>query len=461
MGRTQQARIGVVTTDESIVARVGVELASSGVELIVAESPQALEASDGIEHMRVTIFDGRSVAPCEGGIGPEELMLRVRSADASMGYTWASYVYAREVLPKLVEHVGRWVPGFGTGRDAFHGILGASASVELVRAELRGVARFRDVSVMVLGETGTGKELVARALHEATFGADAPFIAINCAALPADLLESELFGHEAGAYTGARGVRTGLFEAAAGGTIFLDEIGEMELALQPKLLRVLESREFRRIGGIGSRKLDARVVSATHRDPWNGGSQTLRSDLSYRLAGFTVNLPPLRERSSDIEGLTRHFLETFNRRYGHAGVQISRGAMQLLEAHSWPGNVRELRTVVEHAAIVAASGPVTSMHVRAALQARSNASRSSLVGGMRPEPMETGAPEETVHQDLPTLERTMIRRALADNRGNISRTARQLGIPRSTLRSKLERMGAGGAPSDEGGPGGSRTRLHS
>ncbi len=450
MEPSSPVRIGLATQDESLVARLGVALAPSRAELIVADSPSMLDLEPSPEAPALTISDLKCVRATPWIHGDDELVLHVRHHHSTCAYQSSSYVYRRDCVDSLVEHLAAWVPGLRRGLDAFSAIRGLSPAVELVRQQLRGVSRFHDVSVMLLGETGTGKELAARALHDATFGPEAPYVAINCAALPAELLESELFGHEAGAYTGARGVKTGLFEAAAGGTIFLDEIGEMALALQPKLLRVLESREFRRIGSTQTRRLSARVVSATNQDPWHRQTVALRPDLAYRLAGFTINLPPLRDRNSDIELLTRHFLESFNKRYLRERLQISKGAMRLLQAHDWPGNIRELRAVVEHAAIMATSSMIISADIQTALRARSQSPVPQAIIDVPTAPMQFHPGPVHVHAtpihvhaaaaDLPTVERTMICQALEHNQGNISRTARQLGIPRSTLRSKLERM---------------------
>lgn len=228
-----------------------------------------------------------------------------------------------------------------------------------MREQVRAVAPYRDVPVLILGETGTGKELVAEAVHRVSDGANRPFIALNCAAIPEHLLESELFGHEAGAYTGARGARVGLLEAAGNGTVFFDEIGEMPLPIQAKLLRVLETRTFRRLGSNRDIKLHARVVSATNRKLSGKSDGHLRPDLLYRLAGFTISLPSLRERSSDIAELAESFLRSFGDRHARRQLRFSEPALALLMRHRWHGNVRELRAVVEHVAILAVGAEAT------------------------------------------------------------------------------------------------------
>ena len=239
-----------------------------------------------------------------------------------------------------------------------------------------------------------------------------------------------MFGHEAGAFTGAREGKAGLFEAAGRGTVFLDEVGEMPRALQPKLLRVLEAREFRRVGSVSTRQLEARVVAATNVEPAQQ-PEALRSDLLFRLAGFTLRLPPLRDRSADIPQLALYFLRGFERRHGMDERRFTRAALELLQAHNWPGNVRELRGVVEHTAIVSSETSIDVQDLRSAMQAHEPQARGRLT------PVDV---DHEATQQLETVRRRFILKALEENRGNVSRTARQLGIPRSTLRSMLARF---------------------
>jgi len=214
-----------------------------------------------------------------------------------------------------------------------------------------------DASVIITGESGTGKELVARTVHELSSRSEGPFIAVNAAAIPENLMESEIFGHEKGAFTGATGVRAGCFELANRGTLFLDEIAEMPVALQPKLLRVLEDRRVRRVGGSREFLVDVRVVAATNRNPREAVEKgKLREDLFYRLNVFTVSLPPLRERIQDIDLLAQAFLQQFNEKHGRSVQACSKETMELLKAYSWPGNVRELKNVLERAVILS-EGP--------------------------------------------------------------------------------------------------------
>jgi len=310
-------------------------------------------------------------------------------------------------------------------------LLGRTPAIRLVREQLHRVARFPDLTVLIQGETGTGKELVAKALHELT-RPDGSLVAINAAAVPADLFESELFGHRAGSFTGAKASRTGLLEAAGRGTLFLDEVGELPLSLQPKLLRVLENRQFRRVGSNEIVPLRARVVSATNRPL--AKDESLRSDLYFRLAGFVIALPPLRERMDDVPLLAQHLLESFARRYPSAPRSISPRAIDALRTHGWPGNVRELRGVVEQAAVVARGAEIGVRDIAEVIDER----RAPEAPPVAEEPRKSGTRRRGSLRDM---ERATILEAYRENDGNLSQTARVLGIPRTTLRDKLKRYG--------------------
>ena len=238
----------------------------------------------------------------------------------------------------------------------FDQIVGSSTALESVLAEVDRVAP-TDSTVLVLGETGTGKELIAHAIHNISPRCGHPFVKLNCAAIPFDLLESELFGHERGAFTGAVAQRVGRFEMAHTGTLFLDEIGDLPLALQPKLLRVLQEQEFERLGSGRTHRINVRLVAATHRDLAQMVARNeFRSDLYYRLNVFPVLIPPLRERLDDIRQLVLHFVEVFSRRMGKRIEQIPQTTMNAFTAHHWPGNVRELQNLVERAVIRSDNG---------------------------------------------------------------------------------------------------------
>jgi formate hydrogenlyase transcriptional activator len=248
-----------------------------------------------------------------------------------------------------------------TERDReFDQIVGSSAALETVLAEVERVAP-TDSTVLILGETGTGKELIARALHNISPRCGRPFVKLNCAAIPFDLLESELFGHERGAFTGAIAQRVGRFEMADTGTLFLDEIGDLPLALQPKLLRVLQEQEFERLGSAQTQHINVRLVAATHCDLGQMVARNeFRSDLYYRLNVFPILIPPLRERRDDISQLVRHFVDGFSRRMGKRIEQIPQATMDAFLAHPWPGNVRELQNLVERAVIRSDNGVLSN-----------------------------------------------------------------------------------------------------
>ena len=238
----------------------------------------------------------------------------------------------------------------------FDYIVGNSPAFESVLAEVQRVAP-TDSTVLVVGETGTGKELIAHALHNLSARCGRPFVKLNCAAIPFDLLESELFGHEKGAFTGAVAQKIGRFEMADTGTLFLDEIGDLPLALQPKLLRILQEQEFERLGSGRTRQVNVRLVAATHRDLAEMAARNeFRNDLYYRLNVYPVLVPPLRERREDIRQLVLHFVEVFGRRMGKRIDPISQTTMDALIAYPWPGNVREMQNFVERAVIRADDG---------------------------------------------------------------------------------------------------------
>ena len=312
---------------------------------------------------------------------------------------------------------------------AFNGIIGSSQALKFVLADVERVAP-TDSTVLVLGETGTGKELIARAIHNLSARRGCPFVKVNCAAIPFDLLESELFGHEKGAYTGAIAQKIGRFEMADTGTVFLDEIGDLPLALQPKLLRVLQEQEFERLGSGRTHRINVRLIAATHRDLLEMVARNgFRSDLYYRLNVFPIELPPLRERSDDIPQLISHFVKGFANRMCKSIRIIPPETMAAFTSYSWPGNVRELQNLIERAVI------------------RSN-------DGVLPNPLPVfermpACPQKTATLNCPSgmfsdSLRSLILRTLEDTGwviGGPDGAAVRLGLPRTSLISKMKKLG--------------------
>ena len=307
------------------------------------------------------------------------------------------------------------------------GLVGRSKSMRELHRLIQLVAS-SDASVIITGESGTGKEVVAHAIHTLSARRDKPFVAMNAAAIPEGLIESELFGHEQGAFTGATKARPGSFELANGGTLFLDEIAEMPIALQPKLLRILEDTHARRLGGSREIPFDVRVLAATNRSVAAAVREgLLREDLFYRLNVFEIALSPLRERVDDIALLSRHFVREFSEKHGMPVEGVNDATRALLEAYSWPGNVRELRNVIERAVIVARGGWIEPRHLPPHIQA-----------------LKIGAPS-TIHIPVNTTlaeaERLLILHTLERTGQNKAEAARQLGLDVKTIRNRLRGYG--------------------
>jgi DNA-binding NtrC family response regulator len=319
-------------------------------------------------------------------------------------------------------------------QGSFGRIIGNSPGIRAVYRVIEQSAP-TNASVLISGESGTGKELIAQTIHELSPRATFPFVAINCAAIPETLLESEIFGHEKGAFTGATDRRTGVFELAHRGTLFLDEIAEMMPATQVKLLRVLQERVFRRLGGRQEISVDVRVIAATNHNPQDAvNSGKLREDLFYRLNVFAIDLPPLRGRREDIPLLVQTFLTEFNRTNAKGIRGVDQEAMYLLERYPWPGNIRELRNVIERATILAESEFIEPRHLPPTLISRGEASLPTLTIG----------PGTTVDE----AERRLILLTLDHTRNNKTRAAEILGISLKTLHNKLNRMKEDGIRSE-------------
>jgi two-component system response regulator AtoC len=313
-----------------------------------------------------------------------------------------------------------------------HGLVGTSGAMQKLRRQIEQVAPTR-ASVLLTGETGTGKEVVARAIHDGSERAQALFVPVNCAAIPAEMLESELFGHEKGAFTGAAKQRIGKFELAQGGTLFLDELAEMPVALQAKLLRVIESGEVQRLGGNDTIHLDVRLVAATNRAPQQAiRDGRLREDLYFRLNVFAVELPPLRERREDLPALLTHFAQLQHGAVA-ASPAIASSVIEHLQGYAWPGNVRELRNMVERAFILAGGKDLRPEHFP--LDAGAHALTSA--------PMEPTLSDLRLEPAVEALERSLIAAALRDSGGNKSRAAQKLEISERSVWYKLKKYGLG------------------
>jgi transcriptional regulator with GAF, ATPase, and Fis domain len=328
-------------------------------------------------------------------------------------------------------------------RTGYRRVIGESASWRQALTQATQVAA-TETTALLLGESGTGKEVIARFLHRASQRSHGPFIALNCAALPEQLLEAELFGYERGAFTGATQSKPGQLEQAAGGVLFLDEVGEMSLPVQAKFLRVVQEREFQRLGGTRVLRTDARIVAATNRDLQKAiANGQFREDLFYRLNVFAIRLPPLRERRDDILPLTEAFLSEFGRSFAQPPAGISREVRQVLLDYHWPGNVRELRNILERAAILCDGGLITVEHL--ALPTAAASPRAAVLTGV-PTAHDQPASASAIptDQNLQSVERQMIERALQHARFNKSKAAKELGLTRHQLYIRMRRHGLAG-----------------
>jgi transcriptional regulator with PAS, ATPase and Fis domain len=427
----------------AVAADLAPDFAATGIEPSALRAPvRFLDAAAAI-----ACLDGEDDASAVADLLPL-LSLPVRSAlvlalDGASEATLASalerldpaQVVSRPAPAAVLRHaVGRAVRSATPGRGARSqqrpapALLGVSAAIRQVLEQVKQVAG-APMPVLIQGETGTGKELVARAIHEQSERAGGPFVAINCGALPDTLLESELFGHRRGAFTGADRDKTGLFEVASGGTLFLDEIGDTTPALQMKLLRVIETRELRPLGDTAIRPVDVRLVSATHRDLEAAIEEgTFRQDLYYRINAVTLYVPPLRRRRVDIPFLAQHFAEELGAAQARR-ITLDEEFLDALSKRDFPGNVRELRNAVERAITLAAPDETVSV--------RDLPPESS---GVTPDPR---SPFSTLRERVERVESEAIREALARCHGNRRKMAEALGLSRPGLRYKMRRLGLG------------------
>jgi len=422
----------VVVTDLRMVPVDGIEV----VRRLREEDPDAtvlVVSAHGTIAIAVEAMREGAIDFIEKPFSPEVLRARVEKA-VQIARERKGASAARARVEALEEDLSR-------DHDP-HGLVGRSEPMRRVLDQVRKVAA-TGATVLVLGESGTGKELVARAIHDASPRRDQPFVSISCAAIPETLLESELFGHEKGAFTGAIRRKLGRFELANGGTLFLDEVGEIPAPVQVKLLRVLQERQFERVGGEETVEVDVRVVSATNRDlAQMVRDGRFREDLFYRLNVVPLALPPLRDRPGDVEAIAAHFVARQAPRMGRAVKGISPEALELLRRHRWPGNVRELENVIEQALVFAEGELVSPDDLPEGLR------RASPAPAL---PVPTG--DRSLTEILEDLERQLILAAYEKARHVKAETARLLGIKPSALYYKLEKYGIvkpGEKPPDEG-----------
>ncbi|WP_275099083.1 sigma-54-dependent transcriptional regulator [Sedimenticola hydrogenitrophicus] len=400
--------IDLVITDLRIGSDSGIRLLERLQERAVTAESIVMTAygsiETAVEAMRLGAYDYLTKP-----INPDELMLRVKK------------VLERKALREEVKRLRMVLDG----REQMRSIVAASAAMQQV---LDVVTRIqdRDIPVLITGETGTGKEVIAQALHATSARAEKPFIAINCCTLPEDLLDSELFGHRKGAYTGAVGNRQGLFQQADGGTLFLDEVGDVSPRLQAKLLRALQEGEIRPVGGNSTQTVDVRIIAATNRDLEQMVAEgEFRSDLLFRLNVLPIHLPSLSERREDILPLAWHFVHQLRERLGRDDLGLSASAQEKLQQYDWPGNVRQLENIIERS-FALFSGPVLHAH-----EIIISTPGKVIAGETRPE----------VALSLAEVEARHIRAVLEANGHNQVAAARVLGISRSTLRRKMNQVG--------------------
>jgi len=448
----------LIADDEPNLRRVlGAQLARDGHEVhLVADGGEALEALKEshvdllITDLKMPVLDGmallREALAVHPGL-PVILITAHGTVDNAVealktgAFDYITKPFDQEELRAIVRKALRTqelsakdATAATTGENSRYGIIGQSPAIGEVYSVIERVAD-SPTTVLVTGESGTGKELVARALHDSSSRRTRPFIKVNCAAIPRELIESEFFGHERGAFTGAVASKPGRFELASGGTLFLDEIGSIPLETQVKLLRALQEGEFERVGGVRTLKVDVRLVAATNTDLRKQIEEgSFREDLFYRLNVVGVPLPALRERVGDIPLLVDHFIEKYNQRLGKSLVDLSPDALAILSSYHYPGNVRELENVLERAVLFAEGDKILAEHLPSELaQLKVGAPDSSPEG-------EVGLKEQ-VRAAVNQLERQLIHRALEQMKGNVTHTARVLKLSRKGLQLKMKELG--------------------
>ncbi|WP_110173112.1 sigma-54-dependent transcriptional regulator [Luteitalea pratensis] len=439
----------------TVLSRHGYRVVEAADEPSAIESLRLQRPSLVLSDLRLPQGDGLGVLRAAKELDPALPVLLMTGYGAIEEAVAAMKEGALDYLPKPVDHehlvltVSRAIEqrrivtenlllkeALGTRHGAPTIIGEHSALLEVLRS-LRRVAP-TDTTVLLGGESGTGKELFARALHAHSDRADGPFVAINCAAIPETLLETELFGHEKGAFTGANARKPGRFEIAHGGTLFLDEIGEMPISLQAKVLRVLEDRSFERVGSNTTLHVDVRLVAATNRNLRAAvAARTFREDLFFRLSVFPITIPPLRQRGSDVPLLASHFVERFAREQNKRPPHLSSSATAALQAHGWPGNVRELQNCIERAVILAEGDTVHAQHLNLGAGEQSREAQAAATRDPWDELDLTGTLPDVSRRVLMEVERRKIQQALDDTRWDHARAASALQIPPRLLLARI------------------------
>jgi DNA-binding NtrC family response regulator len=475
-----KATVLVIDDDETIRHFLPRELKAEGYQVLTADSGRAglqvLEKEPAdlvLLDIRLPDMTGIQVLEKIRAQWPEQIVVMLTGEPEHETAVQAMRLGARDYLTKgkpireeLLLVLERELEARQLGREVQHHrqeksqkfsrefVRGLSAAMEAVYTVVDQVAESDSTSVLIEGESGTGKELIAHRIHELSARRDKPLLEVNCAAIPRELLESELFGHEKGAFTDARQQKQGLLELANGGTLFLDEVGEMSLTIQVKLLRVLERMTFKRVGGTKDITVSVRVISATNQNlETMVREQRFREDLYFRLKVVPIRVPPLRERREDILPLARHFLAQFNRQFGKSFEAIDPGAEQVLLSYPWPGNIRELRNLFERIVLLSQGTRILTQHLTTAIApqpARGDATsldtlRSVLEEGQIPD---GGFDLEGV---LGQIEREIIQRALDRSSGNQSRTAGLLQMKRDKLRYRMKLYGFQDTPAADVG----------
>ena len=475
-----KATVLVIDDDETIRHFLPRELKAEGYQVLTADSGRAglqiLEKEPAdlvLLDIRLPDLSGIQVLEKIRAQWPDQIVVMLTGEPEHETAVQAMRLGARDYLTKgkpireeLLLVLERELEARQLGREVQHHrqeksqkfsrefVRGQSAAMEAVYTVVDQVAQSESTSVLSEGESGTGKELIAHRIHELSARRDKPLLEVNCAAIPRELLESELFGHEKGAFTDARQQKQGLLELANGGTLFLDEVGEMSLQIQVKLLRVLERMTFKRVGGTKDITVSVRVISATNQNlETMVREQRFREDLYFRLKVVPIRVPPLRERREDILPLARHFLAQFNRQFGKTFEAIDAGAEQVLLSYPWPGNIRELRNLFERIVLLSQGTRILPGHLTTAIApqpARGDATsldtlRSVLEAGQIPD---GGFDLEAV---LGQIEREIIQRALDRSNGNQSRTAGLLQMKRDKLRYRMKLYGFQDTPAGDMG----------